>query len=231
MKAMNHMQKLTALSLALVVTCCVSCSTLGSKGPAEALFNGKDLSNWKAVLAKPDVKKEDVWSVRDGMIICKGEPLGFIQTEKAYTNFKLSVDWRWAPGQAPGNSGIFLRINGQPRPLPRCIECQLKSGDAGDLYGFHGMRINGDPARRKEGDLKDLGGKYIGVKKVLGNENPPGQWNTYQLVLNGGKLTVWVNGKKLNQAFDCEVISGPIGLQSEGGEIHFRNVLLTPLDQ
>jgi hypothetical protein len=229
MKAMT-IHKLYTLTVVLVVTGCVSCGTLGSKRPAQALFNGKDLSNWSAVSAKPDVKKEDVWSVRDGMIVCKGEPIGCIQTDQSFTNYKLSVDWRWAPGQAPGNSGIFLRINGQPRPLPRCIECQLKSGDAGDLYGFHGMGINGDAARRKEGDLKDLGGKYIGVKKLSGNEKPPGQWNTYQVELKGGQLTVWVNGKKLNQAFDCEVISGPIGLQSEGGEVHFRNVIVKPLD-
>lgn len=218
------------VSLAVVLTCCVSCGTLSSKRSGEALFNGKDLSNWKAVLAKPDVTKEQVWSVQDGVLICKGEPLGYIQTDKSYTNFKLGVDWRWAPGQAPGNSGVFLRINGQPRPLPRCIECQLKSGDAGDTYGFHGMGINGDPARRKEVKNHELGGDFVGVKKISGNEKAPGQWNHYDIVLNGGKLTISVNGKQVNEAFDCEVVSGPIGLQSEGGEVHFRNVYLTPLD-
>jgi len=39
--------------------------------------------------------------VRDGMIVCKGEPLGFIETAQNYTDFKLAVEWRWAPGKQP----------------------------------------------------------------------------------------------------------------------------------
>ena len=112
------------------------------------LFNGRDLSHWSAVLAKPEARMEDVFSVSNGMIVCKGDPLGFIQTDKKFVNFRLVVEWRWAPGTKPGNSGVFLRINGPPSPLPRCLECQLKSGDAGDIYGFHGMKVDGDPARR-----------------------------------------------------------------------------------
>ena len=226
------MQKLLFLSHALFAALFVSSASVrGASDPkAVDLFNGKDLSNWKAVLARPEVKKEDVFSVRDGVIVCKGEPLGFIQTDQTFTNFKLTVEWRWAPGTTPGNSGVFLRINGDPKPLPRCIECQLKSGDAGDVYGFHGMKIDGDKARRVEVKAHELGGDFVGVKKRFANENPPGQWNRYELSLVRGNLTVWVNGKQTNEASDCEVIAGPIGLQSEGGEIHFRNVQLVPLE-
>ena len=226
------MQKLLFLSHALFAALFVSSASVrGASDPkAVDLFNGKDLSNWKAVLARPEVKKEDVFSVRDGVIVCKGEPLGFIQTDQTFTNFKLTVEWRWAPGTTPGNSGVFLRINGDPKPLPRCIECQLKSGDAGDVYGFHGMKIDGDKARRVEVKAHELGGDFVGVKKRFANENPPGQWNRYELSLIRGNLTVWVNGKQTNEASDCEVIAGPIGLQSEGGEIHFRNVRLVPLE-
>jgi hypothetical protein len=38
-----------------------------------------------------------------------------------------------------------------------------------------------------------------------------------------------VNGEVLNEAWDCEVIPGHICLQSEGAEIHFRDVVLTKL--
>jgi len=226
------MQKLLFLSHALFAALFVSSASVrGASDPkAVDLFNGKDLSNWKAVLARPEVKKEDVFSVRDGVIVCKGEPLGFIQTDQTFTNFKLTAEWRWAPGTTPGNSGVFLRINGDPKPLPRCIECQLKSGDAGDVYGFHGMKIDGDKAHRVEVKAHELGGDFVGVKKRFANENPPGQWNRYELSLVRGNLTVWVNGKQTNEASDCEVIAGPIGLQSEGGEIHFRNVRLVPLE-
>jgi hypothetical protein len=46
------------------------------------LFNGRDLTGWKAYLADPNAKMEDVWRVEDGILICKGEPLGYIYTER-----------------------------------------------------------------------------------------------------------------------------------------------------
>lgn len=192
------------------------------------LFNGKDLESWKAVLAEP-APKENVWKVQDGLLVCKGEPMGHLDTAQSFTNFKLVVEWRWAPGGTPGNNGVLLRVNGPDRPLPRCIEAQLKSGDAGDVYGFHGMKIDGDAARLKKVENHKLGGNLTGVKKMVANENPPGEWNRYELLLNGPDLKVWVNGKLVNEASSCEVIAGPVGIQSEGGEIHFRTIQLTPL--
>lgn len=225
------MRNVRNLSLILVVGLLASCASLQQPFPkAVYLFNGRDLSNWNAVLAEPNVAKKDVWTVRDGMIICKGEPLGFIETEESFTDFKLLVEWRWAPGKKPGNSGVFLRINGQRRPLPRCIECQLKYGDAGDVYGFHGMNIDGDPARRIEAKGHPLGGDFVGIKKMFHNENPVGQWNRLEATLVGSNLTIAVNNRVVNRATDCERVPGPIGLQSEGGEIHFRKVRLTPLN-
>jgi hypothetical protein len=206
----------------------ISASAQAAPGVID-LFNGRDLSNWKVVLEKPEVKLEEVFSVRDGLLVCKGEPLGFIQTDRGFTNFRLEVDWRWTPGKKPGNSGIFLRINGVPRPLPRCIECQLKSGDAGAVYGFHGMKIDGDPARRVVKRGHELGGDFVGVKKMFANENPPGQWNRCEIELNGYDLKIQVNGRLVNQASRCEFVTGPIGLQSEGGEVQFRKVRLTLL--
>lgn len=226
------MRKIVCLLLPIIAGLITSCSTTGEQAAgAQAidLFNGRDLSGWRATLAKPAVKMEDVWSVRNGMIICKGEPLGFIETEREFTNFQLVVEWRWAPGQKPGNSGVFLRINGDRKPLPRCIECQLKSGDAGDVYGFHSMGIDGDKARRVEKKGHELGGDFIGVKKLFHNENPPGQWNRYELELRGGNLSVKINGLLVNEAKNCEILAGPIGLQSEGGEVHFRRVRVIPL--
>ncbi len=38
-----------------------------------------------------------------------------------------------------------------------------------------------------------------------------------------------VNGEKVNEATDCDVTAGAIGLQSEGGEIHFRSNHVTEL--
>lgn len=193
------------------------------------LFNGKDLNAWThAVLAEP-AKKEAVWFVQDGLLVCKGSPMGHLATAEKFTSFKLVVEWRWAPGTQPGNNGVLMRLNGPDKPLPRCIEAQLKSGNAGDVYGFHGMKIDGDPARLKKVANHELGGDLTGVTKMSGNENPPGEWNKYELELNGPALKVWVNGKLVNEVRDCEVVTGPVAIQSEGGEIHFRTIRLTPL--
>jgi hypothetical protein len=198
---------------------------------AKDLFNAKDLTGWRSYLSEHQVGTEDVWSVRDGLLICKGEPMGYIYTKQDFTNFRLLVEWRWAPGKEPGNSGVLMRINGEPKPLPRSLESQLRSGDAGDLYGFHGMSIRGEDAKRAVSiKAHPLGGDLLGVRKMEGAEVQPGEWNRMEVLLQGPNVKVWVNGKLVNEAADCEVIAGPIGLQSEGGEVHFRKVQLTPLE-
>lgn len=198
------------------------------------LWNGKDLSNWSFYLVDPKAKLEDVWSVRDGMIVCKGEPVGFLMTKQTFTSYRLVVEWRWAPGtvvtkEKTPNSGVLLRINGEPRQIPRTIEAQLRSGDAGDLYGFWGMKLAGDPARAKSRAGDPVLGDMTGVSKSVGAENPVGEWNRYEILLDGTKLEVSVNGTRVNSATAADVLAGHIGLQSEGGEIHFRKVELTPL--
>ena len=194
------------------------------------LFNGKDLSGWSYYLVEPGVGMEDVWSVEDGILVCKGKPLGYLHTTAEYASFALVVEWRWAPGTEPGNSGVLLRINGEPRAVPRCYEAQLKSGDAGDVYGFWGMSLSGDESRKREAKDHEMLGDMVGFAKTEGNENPPGEWNRYEIRLDGPDLVVHVNGRKVNEATGADVLSGPIGLQSEGGEIHFRKVELVPID-
>ena len=192
-------------------------------------FDGKSLDGWEHYLVDPAVKMADVWSARDGLLICKGKPMGYLATKKAFTNFRLTVEWRWAPGKPASNSGVLLRITGKPRALPKCVEAQLKAGSAGDIYGFHGFQVKGDAARAVSAEAEMIG-KLSGVSKIKGNEKKPGEWNRYDITLRGGNLTVLVNGEKVNEATGLDVVAGKIGLQSEGGEVHFRTVRLTPLD-
>ena len=201
------------------------------KGPkAVKLFNGKDLDGWNHFLVEPDVKMADVWSVSDGLLVCKGEPMGYLATNAEFTNFRLIVEWRWAPGKPAGNSGVLMRITGEPRALPKCVEAQLKNGSAGDIYGFHGFQVKGDDARSKSAEAEKIG-KLSGVSKIKDAENEPGEWNKYVITLSQGNLTLVVNGEKVNEATGLDVVAGQIGLQSEGGEIHFRNVRLVPEEE
>jgi hypothetical protein len=218
--------------VALLTTLCAAASA--AEPQAVRLFNGKDLAGWSHVLADPKVRMEDVWSVRDGVLVCKGEPLGHLRTDAEHTSFKLVVEWRWAPGAAARlgktpNSGVLMRVNGEPKPIPRSIEAQLRAGDAGDLYGFWGMSLEGDPARRRERKGDAALGDMVGFSKAEAAERPEGEWNTYEITLDGPSVVVLVNGKKVNEAKGATVLPGRIALQSEGGEIHFRRVELTPI--
>ena len=230
------MRRLTRPILATVLLAglCAS-SVFAADATPVKLFNGKDLSGWKHFLVDPKVPAGDVWSVKDGVLVCKGDPLGYLHTEAEYTSFKLLVEWRWAPGAAARlgkvpNSGVLMRVTPQPKGVPPAYEAQLQAGNAGDLYGFWGYPLEGDAAVRREAKGHELLGDMVGYKKVLAAENPEGEWNTYEITFDGPSLFVFINGKKVNEAKGAKVFPGRIALQSEGGEIHFRRVELTPIE-
>ena len=194
------------------------------------LFNGKDLTGWvrfipgdKADKQTRKWKVEEVWSVRDGVIHCTGSPNGYIRTEESYANYRLHVEWRWV--EKPTNSGVLLHRAGIDRVWPKCVEAQLMHQNAGDFWLLSHSAIK-------------VGGKQIGPaayanakKKGPHNEKPPGEWNAYDIVCDGGSVTLTVNGKLMNEGTDADPSSGPICLQSEGSPIEFRNVYLQPLEK
>lgn len=184
------------------------------------LFNGKDMSGWKAVL--PDNGKvEDVWSVQDGTIVCKGQPVGYIRTEKDYTNYVLRLEWRFNPvTKKAGNSGVLLRMTGADKVWPRCVEAQLESGNAGDFWNIDDFPMRTDSSRTSGRNTKKTGAA----------ERPVGEWNEYEITVDGGNIVLRVNGQEVNRAWEAQEIAGKICLQSEGAEIHFRNVRLAPIE-
>ena len=207
------MRRLVTSIIALGIVLALSLPACSGGNREIALFNGRDLSGWEYFLVDENAVMEDVWSVEDGILVCQGEPRGYLCTENDYESFRLVVEWRWP--EEPGNSGVLLRITGEPTMLPNCVEAQLRSGSAGDMYGFNGFGIGVEGNRRP------------GLER---NENEPGEWNRYEIIAEGGTITIMLNGIKVNEANDCDVRSGRIGLQSEGGVVHFRTVTLTPLE-
>ena len=183
------------------------------------------LDGWNFHVIDPDVERNAVWSIEDGILKTTGEPLGYLSTKESFDHVHLTLEWRWAPGTEPGNSGVLLRIDGDPVTfLVRCVECQLMHQRAGDIWGFYGFELSGDAERFREIKDHQALGDFIGVGHIKDAEKEPGEWNCYDIILQGGNLTVRVNGELVNEATDVEVLCGPIGLQSEGGEIHFRNL-------
>ncbi len=116
-------------------------------GPDIAIFDGRDFRGWAFYLDASDAEFADVWSVRDGVIVCKGNPIGYLRTEAEYTNFELTLEWRFDPALGPGNSGVLLRTVGADQVWPQSIEAQLQHQNAGDIWNIGEFPMAVDEAR------------------------------------------------------------------------------------
>jgi hypothetical protein len=195
------------------------------------LFNGKDLSGWVNVNTD-----SDTWSVRDGMLVCSGRPIGVMRTDRQYENFLLHIEWRHM--EAGGNSGVFAWSEGTVpagRRLPKGLEVQMleldwvnlnkqKDGTPqpiayvhGELFGANGLQIVPDNPRGSRS--KSFENRCLGK----------GQWNVYDVVFVDGVVKLSVNGKFVNGVSQSSVRKGYLCLESEGAEIHFRNIRILEL--
>lgn len=217
--AIGRGSALLALGVAMsVVTACVfhgkpTVCYCGSK----RLFDCKTLEGW-TVFPAGDLSK-NTWSVRDGVLVCEGNPVGYIKTTGAYKDFTLTFEWRFDPKKGAGNSGVLLRMEGADQVWPKSIEAQLHSENAGDIWNIGEFPMTADAARTQ--------GRRT-VKEHPTNEKPLGEWNKYAISLQGDRLELWVNGLLQNVATGCGGGAGPIGLQAEGAYIEFRNIVLAP---
>lgn len=182
------------------------------------LFNGKDLSGWTWVPAQGDSKIEDVWSVVDGNLRCKGKPAGYIRTDDDYTSYVLTLQIRHLE---KGNGGVLLRVVGPDKVWPKSIEAQGQAGALGDIWNIDNfpMKVAEDRTR----------GRHTKRARPEVEPRPVGEWNDYEIILDGSNLTLKVNGVVQNEATDVEVVPGKIALQSEGAPYEFRNIVLRPI--
>jgi len=178
------------------------------------LFNGKDLNNWAFHLKDPAVDPSGVFTVKNGVISIKGDPFGYMRTKESYSEYTLTLEWQW-PAE-PTNSGVFVHAQLPDTIWPKCIECQLKAGSAGDFVCMNGADMN----ERKDKAVRS-------VKKLSeSSEKPAGEWNKMEITCIANTITVYVNGILQNKATGLNVSSGHICLQSEGKDLEFRNVVV-----
>lgn len=188
------------------------------------LFNGRDLTGWTHVLSDMTVPRDKVWSVKDGVLACTGQPSGYLRTQRDdFENYVLTVDWRWPLGTAGGNNGVLVHAS-DPGVLgvwPKSIEVQLAKDNAGDFW-IIGTELDVE----NEADRKQ-GRRHLNLTD--GSEKPLGEWNTIEITCKGNEVIVKVNGELVNHATNCSVTRGAICLQSEGAAIEYRNIVLRPL--
>jgi hypothetical protein len=216
------MRRLASLSAAVLLWLvpCAAAPAQDAPRPGDVieLFNGKDLSGWVWFTHDKNAAMEDVWSVVDGALRCKGRPVGYIRTERDYTSFILKLQIRHLK---PGNGGVLIRMVGQDKVWPKSIEAQGQAGALGDIWNI-------DKFPMTVAEDRTRGRHTVRARRDV-PEKPLGEWNDYEIIMDGGKLTLIVNGTVQNQATDCEIVAGKICLQSEGTEYEFRNIVLTVL--
>ncbi len=134
---------------------------------------------------------------------------GLIQTEEQYGDFVLEFEWK-ALLDDKWDSGVYFRYDSVPenRPWPSRYQVNLRQGQEGNV-----------------GALKEA--RCTGLVKA-------GQWNQFQLTVQGTRASLFINGQL---AWGADGLEGPaqgfIALQAEvpgGGQHRFKNIYLTPLD-
>lgn len=189
------------------------------------LFNGQDLSGWIDVNTSPET-----WRIEDGILICEGMPIGVMRSDKQYENFILEIEWKHL--EAGGNSGVFIWSEGVPYPdqdLPKGVEVQMLENEyykihnrdrgyvSGELFGSMGLAVVPDNPRGK----RSMSTEY--------RCNGKGEWNKYVVVAVDGTVKLSINGKFVNGLRETERRKGYLCLESEGAEIHFRNIRIMEL--
>jgi len=210
----------------IVATIIFSLASSCSSDNKVILFSGADLENWNIFVSTPEVAPGDLFWVEDGVIKTPGKPHGYIHTKEKYSNYKLHVEWRWT-GE-PSNSGVLIHTQGKDMIWPLCTECQLKSGNAGDIVCIgkgSGLTIK-DSTYLVTSEEK----RFIVIPKYEeSSELAPGEWNSYDITTQDGNIEVSVNGVLQNTGSAMTLTEGTIGLQSEGSPMEFRNIYLKPL--
>jgi hypothetical protein len=146
------------------------------------------------------------WRLSDGVVQAdKGN--GFLVSKEVYTNFEIRAEF-WVDDEA--NSGIFLRCADREKlTSDNCYEVNIYDKRPDPTYGT---------------------GAIVSVAKVAPMPKAAGKWNTYEIVAQGSKFTVTLNGQRtVDGAEDAKLKSGPIGLQYGGGAVKFRKVEIRPL--
>lgn len=193
------------------------------------LFNGRDLTGWVDVNTSAET-----WVVSNGLLVCSGKPIGVMRSDRQYENFVLHIEWRHM--QAGGNSGVFVWSDANPgrNRLPMGLEVQMlelewvklhkRDGEEppiayvhGELFGAGGLKATPDNPRGSRS--KSLENRCKGK----------GEWNVYDVVCVDGVAKLSVNGKFVNGISNSHVKKGYLCLESEGAEIHFRNIKIMEL--
>ena len=229
--------RLVALcTVALLITRTVTAAEKDAEGFV-ALFNGRDLSGWVGVNVAPST-----FTVKDGLIYCTGVPTGVMRTERMYENFIVECEWRHL--KPAGNAGFFVwsdAITSKGVPFTRSVEVQVLDeayGGAeknkprgerrftthGDVFPIHGATMIPDNPHKSA--RPGASGRSYPTED---RSKPAPEWNHYRIECRDGNITLAVNGKVVTSGKDASPRKGYICLESEGGQVEWRNLRIKEL--
>ena len=170
-----------------------------------SLFNGKDLAGWKPA-------HNARWTVEDGVIVGRFDPAkpggGWLMSEREFSDFVLSVEFRGEPKHA--NSGVAIRdpLHGSKDPAYTGYEIQIL--DIPDAKMPTGSIYNVQKAR------------YVPLKDG---------WNTMEITARGKHISVLLNGDNVAETDNDRSLQGSIGFQAHSKDetLYFRDVKIREL--
>ena len=141
----------------------------------------------------------------------------FWYSARAFTNYSLKLDWRMA---GDDNSGVFIGFPPSTDPwsaVNNGYEIQIDATDAAD-------RTTGAVYTFKSADIAARDAAL----------NPPGEWNTFELLVEGQRLRIYLNGVLVNDFTNTNParnLDGHIGIQNhgDGDDVSFRNIRVRDL--
>ncbi len=192
------------------------------------LFDGKTTAGWHTYL-KDSVRG---WQVKDGVLFTNGKN-GDLVTDELYEDFELTAEWMI---HTKGNSGIFYYVV-EDKKYPRIHMTGPEFQIIDDLN--YPQKLN---ENQKTGSASD-----VKAQTRLAS-NPVGSWNKTRIKAKKGRVTHWLNGRKvvdytLNSPewnelvkiskfaeFDyAKVNKGSIGIQDHGGYVAYKNMKIRRL--
>ncbi len=196
-----------------------------------SLFDGTGTGAWRGFRRKGFPAKG--WVVRDGMLVHEaGAGGGDLVTREVFGDFDLRLEWRVAKG---GNSGIFYRVTEEAGAVWMTGPEMQVLDDAG-----HGDGRN---------PLTSAGALYGLLPCAVPAVRPAGSWNRVRILLRGGKVEHWLNGRRVvsldlgSPRFAALVAKskfrrfegfgkaerGHLALQDHGDEVAFRGIKIRVL--
>ncbi|MEZ0454154.1 DUF1080 domain-containing protein [Sphingobacterium thalpophilum] len=167
------------------------------------LFNGKDLTGWKAT------GKTNQWIVKNGVLTSPQSGSNLVSEQK-FEDFKLHVEFKIPSGS---NSGVYLRGRYEVQIEDSPKDAHPSSVLFAGVYGFLAANemVNKGADQWQTYDIT-LVGRLVTVvangKTVISNQEIPG--------ITGGALD------------SREAEPGPIYFQGDHGPVEFRKVVITP---